>query len=101
MFIIQLIFLSFFSFTFLPDGTASLLFSNLAKSLFQVMLKDVEEMVRLNPVSVPSGFTKLGYPILYFPDCAAFSDIMESDLHLLFKYYLSVVPRTEQQGRRH
>ena len=66
---------------------------------FKVMLKDVEEMVRLNPVSVPSGFTKLGYPILYFPDCAAFSDILESDLHLLFKYYLSVVPRTEQQGR--
>ena len=62
------------------------------------MLKDVEEMVRLNPVSVPSGFTKQGHPILYFPDCAAFSDIAESDLHLLFKYYLSVVPRTEQQG---
>ena len=63
------------------------------------MLKDVEEMVRLNPVSVPSGFTKLGFPIVYFPDCAAFSDVLESDLHLLFKYYLSVVPRTEQQGR--
>ena len=36
--------------------------------------------MRLNPVSVPSGFTKLGYPILYFPDGAAFSDILESDL---------------------
>ena len=47
----------------------------------------------------PSGFTKLGFPIVYFPDCAAFSDVLESDLHLLFKYYLSVVPRTEQQGR--
>jgi hypothetical protein len=64
----------------------------------QVMLKDVIEMVRLNLVSVPSGFTKLGYPILFFPDSPIFSDIPDSDLHLLFKYYLSVVPRTEQQG---
>ncbi len=64
----------------------------------QVMLKDVAELVRMNLVSVPSGFTKLGHPILYFPDTGLFPEVSESDLHLLFKYYLSVVPRTEQQG---
>lgn len=64
------------------------------------MLNDVIELIRLNLVAVPSGFTKLGYPILYFPDnqssAKQFPTVLESDLHLLFKYYLSVVPRTEQ-----
>ena len=55
------------------------------------MLRDVEGMVRLNPVSVPSGFTKLGYPILYFPDGAAFSDILESDLGGVTRQSLSKI----------
>ena len=63
----------------------------------QVLLKDVSSLVRLNIVSVPSGFTKLGSPVLYFPDDTActglFSSVADSDLHLLFKYYLAVVPR--------
>ena len=33
-----------------------------------VLLKDVGHLVRLNMVAVPSGFTKLGHPLLYFPD---------------------------------
>lgn len=70
--------------------------SNIANG--HVMLKDVIELVRMNLVGVPSGFTKLGYPIMYFPDSSSrsFPTVLESDLHLLFKYYLSVVPRTEQ-----
>ena len=63
----------------------------------QVLLKDVTSLVRLNIVSVPSGFTKLGSPVLYFPDdpssSGLFSSVPDSDLHLLFKYYLAVVPR--------
>ena len=63
----------------------------------QVLLKDVSSLVRLNIVSVPSGFTKLGSPVLYFPDdpssSGLFSSVADSDLHLLFKYYLAVVPR--------
>ena len=63
----------------------------------QVLLKDVSSLVRLNVVSAPSGFTKLGSPVLYFPDdlssSGLFSNVADSDLHLLFKYYLAVVPR--------
>ena len=63
----------------------------------QVALKDVTDLIRLNRVAVPSGFTKLGLPIIYFPD-SDHGDLQldEGDLHLLFKYFLSVVPRTEQ-----
>jgi hypothetical protein len=57
----------------------------------------VSSLVRLNIVSVPSGFTKPGSPVLYFPDdpssSGLFSTVADSDLHLLFKYYLAVVPR--------
>ena len=72
-----------------------------------VLLKDVGHLVRLGIVAVPSGFTKLGHPVLYLPDndqqhvnevLDPFSSILESDLHLLFKYYLAVVPRSEQSS---
>jgi hypothetical protein len=64
-----------------------------------VLLKDVGHLVRLGVVAVPSGFTKLGHPILYFPDVTdGFVTILESDLHLLLKYYLAVVPRSEQSS---
>ena len=70
-----------------------------------VLLKDVGHLVRLGIVAVPSGFTKLGHPVLYLPDVVnsndvvdPFSSILESDLHLLFKYYLAVVPRSEQSS---
>ena len=32
-----------------------------------VLLKDVGHLVRLNAVAVPSGFSKLGNPLLYLP----------------------------------
>ena len=64
----------------------------------QVLLKDVAPLVRLNLVSPPAGFSKLGHPLVYFPDDLEddFNSVGEGDLHLLFKYYLAVVPRTEQ-----
>ena len=67
-----------------------------------VLLKDVGHLVRENVVGVPSGFTKLGHPLLYFPDdpdgqngleMNKLLTMSEADLHLLFKYYLAVVPR--------
>ena len=70
-----------------------------------VLLKDVGHLVRENVVGVPSGFTKLGHPLLYFPDDPEGQNglemnklltMSEADLHLLFKYYLAVVPRAEQ-----
>ena len=65
-----------------------------------VLLKDVGHLVQQNVVGVPSGFTKLGHPLLYFPDDPEGQNglltMSEADLHLLFKYYLAVVPRAEQ-----
>ena len=34
----------------------------------QVLLKDVAPLVRLNLVAPPAGFSKLGHPLVYFPD---------------------------------
>ena len=71
----------------------------------QVLLRDVRHLVRHGNVAPPSGFTKMGLPILFFPEETGtvvlgrgpnFASVPESDLHLLFKYYLAVVPRTEQ-----
>jgi hypothetical protein len=71
----------------------------------QVLLRDVRHLVRHGNVAPPSGFTKMGLPILFFPEESGtvvvgrgtnFASVSESDLHLLFKYYLAVVPRTEQ-----
>jgi len=45
---------------------------------------------------LPGGFTKSGHPLLMFPDNYRFHEVLESDLHLLLKYYISVVPRAEQ-----
>ena len=42
------------------------------------------------------GFTKSGHPLILFPDNYRFHEVLESDLHLLLKYYISVVPRAEQ-----
>jgi hypothetical protein len=47
-------------------------------------------------VGAPTGFTRHGCPVLYLPTGVAFTAVPESDLHLLFKYLLSVVPRTQQ-----
>ena len=72
----------------------------------QVLLRDVRNLVRQGCVAPPTGFTKLGHPILFFPAESEgvvvagrgsnLAAVPESDLHLLFKYYLAVVPRTEQ-----
>ncbi len=76
-----------------------------------MLLKDVSRLVRANLVAAPSGFTKRGNPILYFPDDAdneeqvhedgggdKLSGVGESDLLLLLRYYLSVVPKAEQSS---
>lgn len=68
----------------------------------QVLLRDVRHLVRQGHVAPPTGFTKLGLPVLFFPEESVpgrglgLATVPESDLHLLFKYYLAVVPRTEQ-----
>ena len=55
--------------------------------------------VRLFDIS--GGFTKSGHPLLIFPDNYRFDEVLESNLHLLIKYYISVVPRAEQVSFLH
>ena len=50
---------------------------------------------------ISGGFTKSGHPLLIFPDNYRFHEVLESDLHLLLKYYISVVPRAEQVSFLH
>ena len=62
----------------------------------QVHLHDCQHLVRRGIVGLPGGFTKSGNPLLFFPDKAGFSSVSEGDLHLLLKYFISVVPRSNQ-----
>jgi len=62
----------------------------------QVHLRDCEDLIRDRIIGLPGGFTKSGHPLLMFPDNYRFNEVLESDLHLLLKYYISVVPRAEQ-----
>ena len=96
---IQFFILSFF--TVVASGPSST-GQSAGSNANHVLLKDVGHLVRENVVGVPSGFTKLGHPLLYFPDdpdgqngleMNKLLTMSEADLHLLFKYYLAVVPR--------
>ena len=66
------------------------------KESIQVHLHDCQHLVRRGIVGLPGGFTKSGNPLLFFPDKAGFSNVSEGDLHLLLKYFISVVPRADQ-----
>ena len=62
----------------------------------QVTLLDCKHLVRKGIIGLPGGFTKSGNPLLFFPDKAGFSSVSEGDLHLLLKYFISVVPKANQ-----
>jgi len=62
----------------------------------QVNLRDCEDLVRDGLIGLPGGFTKSGHPLLVLRDNYRFHEVLESDLHLLLKYYVSVVPKQEQ-----
>ena len=77
----------------------------------QVNLKDCENLIRHRIVGLPGmlclkkktcyfhisgGFTKSGHPLIMFPNNYRFNEVLESDLHLLLKYYVSVIPKNEQ-----
>ena len=66
------------------------------KETIQVHLNGCQHLVRRGIVGLPGGFTKSGNPLLFFPDKAGFSNVSEGDLHLLLKYFISVVPRADQ-----
>ena len=79
----------------------------------QVNLKDCENLIRHRIVGLPGicsffaeekkcyflilgGLTKSGHPLIKFPNNYRFNEVLESDLHLLLKYYVSVIPKNEQ-----
>ena len=61
-----------------------------------VTLHDCEGLIRLGVLGLPGGVTKTGCPLIFFPNTYRFNEVLESDLHLLLKYYVSIIPRTEQ-----
>ena len=79
----------------------------------QVTLRDCESLIRAELVGLPGlyfillyftlvwsavsgGFTKAGSPLLLFPNNPRFSEVLETDLHLLLKYFVSIIPNTDQ-----
>ena len=42
------------------------------------------------------GFTKSGHPLIILPDVYKWYEVLETELHLLLKYYCHIIPRAEQ-----
>ena len=81
----------------------------------EVNLKDCENLIRHRIVGLPGnernpllnkaeqifyhkigGLTKSGNPLVVFPNNYKFNEVLESDLHLLLKYIVSVIPQDKQ-----
>ena len=60
-----------------------------------VNLKDCETLIRHGVVGLPGGVTKTGCPVILFPNTYKFNEVLESDLHLVLQYYVSIIPRNE------
>ena len=59
-------------------------------------LRDCEKLIRNKVVGLPGGFTKSGHPLIIFPDNYRWFEVLETELHLLLKYYCHIIPRAEQ-----
>ena len=64
-----------------------------------VNIKDCEALIRHGVVGLPGGLTKSGSPIILFPNTYKFNEVLETDLQLLLKYYVSIIPRQDQVGQ--
>ncbi|XP_023327387.1 guanine nucleotide exchange factor DBS [Eurytemora carolleeae] len=62
----------------------------------RVNVEDCHHLIKSKVIGLPGGFTKSGHPLLIFSDVPAFPKVEDSDLLLLLKYYISVIPRNEQ-----
>ena len=62
----------------------------------QVNLRDCEKLIRNKVVGLPGGFTKSGHPLIVFPDSYRWFEVLETELHLLLKYYCHIIPRADQ-----
>ena len=61
-----------------------------------VNIKDCEALIRHGVVGLPGGLTKSGSPIILFPNTYKFNEVLETDLQLLLKYYVAIIPRQDQ-----
>ena len=59
-----------------------------------VTLRDCDHLIRQGIVGLPGGVTKTGCPLIIFPNTFRFHEILESDLHLLLTYLVSITPRS-------
>ena len=64
-----------------------------------VNIKDCEALIRHGVVGLPGGQTKSGSPIILFPNTYKFNEVLETDLQLLLKYYVAIIPRQDQVGQ--
>ena len=64
-----------------------------------VNIKDCEALIRHGVVGLPGGLTKSGSPIILFPNTYKFNQVLETDLQLVLKYYVSIIPRPDQVGQ--
>ena len=62
----------------------------------KVNLRDCEKLIRNKVVGLPGGFTKSGHPLIVFPDNYKWFEVLETELHLLLKYYCHIIPRSDQ-----
>ena len=51
-------------------------------------------------VGLPGGLTKSGNPIIFFPNTYKFNEVLETDLKLVLKYYVSIIPSYHDQVRQ-
>ena len=45
------------------------------------------------------GFSRCGHPLIILPDNHLFFELLESDLHMLLKYIIQIIPMTKQVRR--
>ena len=44
----------------------------------------------------PGGFSREGNPLIILPDTHLFFEVLESDLHLVLKYFIQIIPMAKQ-----
>ena len=52
-------------------------------------------IAKCSPI-IAGGFTKSGHPLIILPDSYLFFEVVESDLHLVLKYFISIIPMAKQ-----
>jgi hypothetical protein len=76
----------------------------------RINLKDCEDLIRDRIIDPPGKIFQFyfkfpmnciqedlpSHPLIILPDNYLFFEVMESDLHLLLKYYISVIPMAKQ-----